>query len=316
MSVETCAAFLRYALRDSGIRQQMKAMTAVAEMVRLGRAHGYLFDARDLAAASSSPDFSEAAPKAAAGKAASGPAVPGPRPETAPAALAAPAPTPAEPTAFYHYEYDMADLPGFDAVLDELPALKIKPSTVDLAEFDAGFSADDLRSTSLAPSSAEYRRWRAALDTRRRRDFHLVNLDSHTDHADYEGYYAAKIRLVAALEKVFGGEVRLSGNLWYPPSSYRLWHTNEDQPGWRMYLIDFDEGFSDAEHTSFFRYQHPETDELVTLRERPRLARFFKVEQDPDRLFWHCIVNPTPRHRWSFGCHVPDTWLDAIAGRP
>ncbi|GGT60885.1 Nif11-like leader peptide family natural product precursor [Actinomadura citrea] len=301
MSVESCAAFLRYALRDTGIRQQMKAMTAVAEMIRLGRAHGYLFDARDLAAASSSPDFSEAAPRAASEKAASGPQ--------------APAPATAEPTAFYHYEYDMADLPGFDAVLEQLPALKIKPSTVDLAEFDAEFRADDLRSTSLAPNGAEYHRWRAAPATRRRRDFHLVNLDSHTDHADYEAYYAAKIRLVDALEKVFGGEVRLSGNLWYPPSSYRLWHTNEDQPGWRMYLIDFDEGFPDAEHTSFFRYQHPETDELVTLRERPKLARFFKVEQDPDRLFWHCIVNPTPRHRWSFGCHVPDTWLGAIAGR-
>ncbi|MEU9867699.1 Nif11-like leader peptide family natural product precursor [Actinomadura sp. NPDC048021] len=310
MSVESCAAFLRFAVHDTGIRQQMKAMTAVAEMVRLGRAHGYLFDARDLAAASSSPDFSEAAPEAASEKTA------GPKPGAA-ASEAAPttaAPT-TEATAFYHYEYDMADLPGFDAVLDVLPALKIKPSTVDLAEFDAEFSADDLRSTSLAPNSPEYRRWRAALDTRRRRDFHLVNLDSHTDHADYEDYYAAKIRLVDALEKVFGGEVRLSGNLWYPPSSYRLWHTNEDQPGWRMYLIDFDEPFPDAEHTSFFRYQHPETAELVTLRERPRLARFFKVEQDPERLFWHCIVNPTPRHRWSFGCHVPDTWLDAIAGR-
>ncbi|MEV3923721.1 Nif11-like leader peptide family natural product precursor [Actinomadura coerulea] len=302
MSVESCAEFLRFAVRDTGIRQQMKAMTAVAEMVRLGRSHGYLFDAGDLAAASSSPDLSEAAPKAAAER------TPDPEP-------AAAEPAAAEATAFYHYEYDMADLPGFDAVLDVLPALKIKPSTVDLAAFDTEFSADDLRSTSLAPSSPEYLRWRTALDTGRRRDFHLVNLDSHTDHADYEAYYAAKIRLVDALEKVFGGEVRLSGNLWYPPSGYRLWHTNEDQPGWRMYLIDFDEGFPDAEHTSFFRYQHPETGELVTLRERPRLARFFRVEQDPERLFWHCIVNPTPRHRWSFGCHVPDTWLDAVAGR-
>ncbi|MEV0660450.1 Nif11-like leader peptide family natural product precursor [Actinomadura luteofluorescens] len=310
MSVESCAAFLRFALRDTGIRQQMKAMTAVAEMVRLGQAHGYLFDARDLAAASSSPDFSEAAPKTASGNTTSGNTASG---NTASGQESVPAA--AEPTAFYHYEYDMEDLPGFDAVLAELPALKIKPSTVDLAAFDEEFRADDLRSTSLAPNGAEYRRWRAALDTRRRRDFHLINLDSHTDHADYEAYYAAKIRLVGALEKVFGGDVRLSGNLWYPPSGYRLWHTNEDQPGWRMYLIDFDGEFPDPDHTSFFRYQHPETDELVTLRERPRLARFFKVEQDPDRLFWHCIVNPTPRHRWSFGCHVPDTWLGAIAGR-
>jgi hypothetical protein len=44
-------------------------------------------------------------------------------------------------------------------------------------------------------------------------------------------------------------------------------------------------------------------------------VRFFKVEQDPGRLFWHCIVNATRRHRWSFGFTVPDTWLDAVAGR-
>ncbi|MFB4309126.1 Nif11-like leader peptide family natural product precursor [Actinomadura sp. GTD37] len=293
MSVESCAAFLRVALGDAQVRQQMKAMTAVAEMVRLGRSHGYVFDGRDLAAASSSPDLAAAV--------------------AAPAAR--PAPPAAEPTAFYHHEYDMDQIPGFAAVIDELPALKIKPSTVDLARFDERFRAEDLRSTSLLPGSAEYRRWRAGLDPRDRRDFHLVNLDDHVDHAGYAAYYAAKTRLVAALEEVFDGEVRMSGSMWYPPSSYRLWHTNEDQPGWRMYLIDVDEEFPDPERTSFFRYQHPETREPVTLLERPRLARFFKVEQDPDRLFWHCIVNPTPRHRWSFGFNVPDTWFAGIAGR-
>ena len=38
------------------------------------------------------------------------------------------------------------------------------------------------------------------------------------------------------------------------------------------------------------------------------------VAQDPDRLFWHCIVNPSERHRWSFGFVVPDNWIDAIEG--
>ncbi|MDL4773542.1 MULTISPECIES: Nif11-like leader peptide family natural product precursor [Thermomonosporaceae] len=295
MSVESCAAFLRVALRDTRFRQQMKAMTAVAEMIRLGRAHGYLFDERDLAVASSSPDLAEAAP------------------------VVRSAPSETGPTAFYHHEYDMDQIPGFAAVIDQLPALKIKPSTVDLARFDEGFRAEDLRSTSMVPGGREHRRWRAGLGAqagpRDRRDFHLVNLDEHVEHEEYDAYYAAKTRLVDALEKVFGGEVRLSGSMWYPPSSYRLWHTNEEQPGWRMYLIDFDEDFADPEQTSFFRYQHPETRELVTLSERPRMARFFKVEQDPDRLFWHCIVNPTQRHRWSFGCNVPDTWFDDIAGR-
>ncbi|MFA1549838.1 Nif11-like leader peptide family natural product precursor [Actinomadura chokoriensis] len=295
MSVESCAAFLRVALQDGEVRQQMKAMTGVAEMVRFGRAHGYFFDGRDLAVASSAVDIPEAA------------------------SAVRPAPAATEETSFYHHEYDMDQIPGFAAVIDELPALKIKPSTVDLARFDEEFRAEDLSSTSMVPGSAEYHRWRAGPGAQAgpasRRDFHLINLDEHVEHAGYDAYYAAKTRLVEALEKVFSGEVRLSGSMWYPPSSYRLWHTNEDQPGWRMYLIDFDEDFPDPEHTSFFRYQHPETRELITLPERPRLARFFKVEQDPDRLFWHCIVNPTRRHRWSFGCNVPDTWFADIAGR-
>ncbi|MFD0683447.1 Nif11-like leader peptide family natural product precursor [Actinomadura fibrosa] len=313
MSVESCAAFLRAALQDAQVRQQMKAMTAVGELVRLGREHGYLFDGRDVAVASSASEFATYTKPSAPGPSAA--KVPAPRP-----APSATEPSATEPTAFYHHEYDMDQIPGFAAVIDELPALKIKPSTVDLARFDEGFRADDLRSTSLAPGSAEYERWRAEPPDPppapgSRRDFHLVNLDEHVEHEGYAAYFAAKVRLVDALEKVFGGDVRLSGGMWYPPSAYRLWHTNEDQPGWRMYLIDFDGEFADPEHTSFFRYQHPETRELVTLPERPRLVRFFKIEQDPERLFWHCIVNPTRRHRWSFGCTVPDTWLDDIAGR-
>ncbi len=103
--------------------------------------------------------------------------------------------------------------------------------------------------------------------------------------------------------------------MWYPPHSYRLWHTNETQPGWRMYVVDLDEPFENEHDTSFFRYQNPQTGQIVTLHEKPRIVRFFKAEQDPDRLFWHCIVNPTDRHRWSFGFVVPDDWQDKIRVR-
>lgn len=294
MSVESCTAFLRVARQDARVRQQMKAMTGIAEVIRLGRVHGYRFDDRDLMMASSSAaDTGEHEPE--------------------------PEPPPADAsTAFYHYEYDMERIPGFAAVIAELPKLKIKPDTVDLARFDERFRLEDLRSTSMVPGGTDHRRWRAGLDAQidreTRRDFHLINLDEHVGHAAYDDYFAAKTRLIDALENVFGGEVRFSGSMWYPPSGYRLWHTNETQPGWRMYLIDFDEDFDDPQHTSFFRYLHPETGELVTLRERPRLVRFFKIEQDPERLFWHCIVNPTRRHRWSFGFNVPGTWLDDLAG--
>jgi predicted ribosomally synthesized peptide with nif11-like leader len=293
MSTESCADFLRNADTDPEVQQQMKAVTSVAEVIRLGRTHGYLFDRRDLVKASS-------------------------------ASAVTPEPERARPagghTGCYHHEYVLDELPGFAAVADELPRLKIKPATVDLARFDELFREDDLRSTDLSPSTPEYERWRYGLPDpatwKARPDFHLINLDEHIAHPEYEEYFVAKMRVVAALEKVFDSEIRFSGSMWYPPSSYRLWHTNEDQPGWRMYVIDVDEEFADPEHTSFFRYQHPETGELVTLRERPRMVRFFKVEQEPDRLFWHCIVNPTERHRWSFGFAVPDTWIDSLPVRP
>jgi hypothetical protein len=214
----------------------------------------------------------------------------------------------------------MGKLPGFGAVIDELPNLKIKPPAVDLARFRETFRAHDLASTELAPASPQYRGWLAARAERvagqpGNPDFHLVNLDDHVDHAGYDRYLAAKTRVLAALEDVLGDEVRFSGSMWYPPSSYRLWHTNEDQPGWRMYLIDFDDDPADSAPASFFRYQQPGGSELVTLPDRPRLVRFFKIEQDPGRLFWHCIVNATSRHRWSFGFAVPGTWLDAITAR-
>lgn len=296
MSVDSCAAFLRAAHEDPHLQQQMKALTGVAEIFYLASQHGYQFDARDLAEAS-----------AAAASGPSSTAVSEERPGR-------------EAPGLTHYEYDMEKLPGFGAVIDELPNLKIKPPTVDLARFDESFRQEDLASTEMAPAGTRYRTWR---DTARHGraeaganpDFHLINLDDHVAHDGYGSYLAAKTRVIAALEDVFGDQVRFSGSLWYPPSSYRLWHTNEDQPGWRMYLIDFDGEFADPEHTSFFRYQHPESGELVTLRERPRLVRFFKIEQDPVRLFWHCIVNPTGLHRWSFGFAVPGAWADAITAR-
>lgn len=104
--------------------------------------------------------------------------------------------------------------------------------------------------------------------------------------------------------------MRFSGSLWYPPRSYRLWHTNETQPGWRMYVVDLDADPAHTGEASFFRYQNPTTGELVTLPERRQIIRFFKAEQDPQRLFWHCIANPGPHHRWSFGFVVPDNWVD------
>ncbi|MBV2365640.1 Nif11-like leader peptide family natural product precursor [Streptomonospora nanhaiensis] len=305
MSIESCTQFLRTVYSSRELSAQLRAMTAAREMVALGRRHGFDFQLTDLAAASSSFVPPEDAP-----------APPPPPPE-------APDPGPGR-TSFYHHEYELTDIPGLAPLLDELPRLAIKPPTVDLADFARRHRPDDLRSTDLAPGSPEYRAWEAGVQdpaeggTHRaptdsnEREFHVVNLDEHVDHPGYLDYLAAKGRTVAALEDLFGCEIRFSGSMWYPPDSYRLWHTNRSQPGWRMYVIEIDPPFSSGEKTSFFRYLHPDTGELVTLTERHRIVRFFKVEQDPDRLFWHCIVNPTASDRWSFGFVVPDTWRERL----
>ncbi|WKK22658.1 Nif11-like leader peptide family natural product precursor [Streptomyces olivoreticuli] len=296
MSVESCTEFL-LSTRDPGdLAQQLKAMTGLEEIVLLGRRNGYSFSAKELKAASASLADGASAP-------------------------ARPGPPPAD-TSFFHYEYRIADLPGFEPVAAELPRLKVRPPSVDLAELAADFREEDMWSTSLSPADPRFRAWyrKATAEPARldgsglpvNRGFHLVNLDEHVTHPGYGDYLAAKGRVVTALERVFGGEVRFSGSLWYPPSGYRLWHTNEDQPGWRMYVIDTDRPFGDPERSSFFRYMNPRTREVVTLPESPRTVRFFRIEQDPEKLFWHCIVNPTDRHRWSFGFAVPDNWMDRL----
>jgi hypothetical protein len=305
MSVESSRAFLRIAYDSPELIQQLKAVTGTQEIVRLGLRYGYTFDVPELIEASSS--FT---------------GTPGKAPKTARRAASVPAgrrgPGP------LHHEYRLDDLPGLRGVIDQLPHLKIKPPSVDLARFEATFREEDLRSTSMSPANPEFQAWHESMMRAHwrdptlgsgapRRDFHLVNLDEHVDHPGYDRYLEAKHRMIRMLEEFFDSEVRFSGSLWYPPSSYRLWHTNETQPGWRMYVIDFDEPPAEPGDTSFFRYMDPRTHEIVTLDEGPRMVRFFKAEQDPSRLFWHCIVNPTPRHRWSFGFVVPDAWMTAIA---
>ncbi|TDD89273.1 Nif11-like leader peptide family natural product precursor [Actinomadura rubrisoli] len=317
MSLRSCQEFLRAMHASPALRQQLKSITATPELVRLGQRHGYDFDLREFAEASSSFEGPPAA-------SADAPSQETPSQET-PSREARPEEAPPRETTFLHHEYAMEDLPGFEPVLDALPDLKVRPPSVDLDAFDRGFRAEDLATTSMSPADPQFQRWNAEMmaahwrdpgagSDAERRDFHLVNLDQHVDHAGYDRYFDAKNRVIEALEKLFGSDVRFSGSLWYPPSGYRLWHTNETQPGWRMYVIDFDGPFADPADTSFFRYQNPRTGEIVTLPERPRIVRFFKAEQDPDRLFWHCIVNPTERHRWSFGFVVPENWADAIEG--
>jgi hypothetical protein len=207
-----------------------------------------------------------------------------------------------------------------------LEKIKIKPDTVDMNLFQKAFRTDDFKFASISPASTEFSaqyneimRQANSVDPDYpefqhlcRRDFHLIDLNRHVEHKLYEDYFHAKVRIIRILKNFFGTDVRFTGSLWYPPNAYRTWHTNENAVGWRMYLIDFDQPELTADGQSFFRYMHPETKELITLVDKPKLVRFFKIENQPEQLFWHCIVNATKASRWSYGFHVPDNWMDKI----
>ncbi len=300
MSVDSCLAFLMKIGLSCDLKQEMKAMSDPGEFIAAGRRHGYAFDSGDV-------------PLAAAAFGEGHEVVPATAPREKP---------PSPRSAFYHYEFRIDDLPSFAEVGTLLDRLKIKPPTVDLAAFERAFRIEDMNWTGMSPASEGFRDYYEAVMSdhwsgdpeheNNRRDFHLINLDKHVHHSLYEDYFVAKVQMVAALEVLLGEGVQLSGSLWYPSMSYRLWHTNETQPGWRMYLIDFDSDYRESDGTSFFRYMNPETKDLVTLKDEPRIVRFFKIEQEEDKRFWHCIVNRSLRNRWSFGFTVPDDWIERM----
>lgn len=294
MSLDSCVAFFKEVYSSSELKQELKAMSDLQELIAMGKRHGYAFNSSEIAEASASmaSEGDSSAPN---------------RQE--------PSVTYAE-SALYHFEFDLNETPGFETITKELDALKIKPSSVDMALFERSFRADDFEWTDMSPADANFQNRHEDVmnsqDKFGRRDFRLINLDEHVTHPLYDDYFGAKVRMVSALEEIFGDEVRLSGSMWYPPTGYRLWHTNETQPGWRMYLIDFDGQPEPSGGKSFFRYMNPDTKELVTLEDRPKMMRIFKIEQEKDRLFWHCIVNATEFNRWSFGFVVPDNWMEKL----
>ena len=299
MSKEAVLKFYEEIFRQESLKQKFKAITTQQEFIKLAQQYGFTFTKSDLAEASYQ------------GKSL--------YPEYVDTGLSKKFPFK------YHYEFAFSDLPGFSEIAQEFEKLKIKPSTVDLKLYNKTFREDDLKFNSVSPSEPKFQllyeyllKSYVELDVPELkpeytwRPFHLINLDCHIEHSLYESYFQAKVNFLTFLEKLFDTEIRFSGSLWYPPSAYRLWHTNETQPGWRMYFVDFD-GDLDKDNKSFFRYMNPKTKELVTLVEKPKIVRFFKIEQDKDKLFWRCIVNATKLNRWSFGFLISDSWMNTFA---
>ncbi len=78
------------------------------------------------------------------------------------------------------------------------------------------------------------------------------------------------------------GKARLSGKMIYPPGGWMGWHTNSDQPGWRLYVNYVHEG-----GRSFFRWW-----DGAAIRsdhdDRGLNFRLFRVRAEPHPL-WHCV---------------------------
>lgn len=311
MSKDAALQFYQAVTDTEELQIKLRAMTTPKEMIKLAKNYGYCFTLEDLAAASNSSTKEEGKDK-----------------RNIPAALSNEFESASKANSFhlYHYEFELSQLQGFEQIGAELENLKIKPPTVDLDWYEKCFREDDFNFASVSPASPEFKHHYEEMmrpcftgktspsePEYTQRHFHLVNLDLHVNHGLYEDYFTAKVRTIGYLEKIFKAEIRFSGSLWYPPNAYRAWHTNENQPGWRMYIIDFDGVGSAADGQSFFRYMNPENQDLVTLGEKRKIVRFFKIEQAREKLFWHCIVNGTKLNRWSFGFVVPDNWMEKLA---
>jgi hypothetical protein len=88
----------------------------------------------------------------------------------------------------------------------------------------------------------------------------------------------------------------ITGKFWYPSNGYMGWHTNNSYPGFRFYCSHAEE-----EGKSFFRFQHPETKEIITSWDRKGwIGRVFAI--DTAKPLWHCVYSET--NRISVGCNM------------
>ncbi len=98
--------------------------------------------------------------------------------------------------------------------------------------------------------------------------------------------------------EVFEGErldIHSSGFFLYPPQGYMSWHTNWQNPGWRLYV-----SYVETPGKSFFRYKDPDSGKIITSADQGLNVRLFKVS--PERLLWHCIYSET--YRYSLGYKI------------
>jgi hypothetical protein len=91
---------------------------------------------------------------------------------------------------------------------------------------------------------------------------------------------------------------RQTGCFWYPNKGYMDWHTNEDNTGYRIYIVYSENG------DSFFRYMDPLTEEIITSYDNPGWnMRSFKVG-GYNKPLWHCVLSNTDRISLGFNINT------------
>jgi len=108
--------------------------------------------------------------------------------------------------------------------------------------------------------------------------------------------YPEAHRLADSIASYFGKKARVSGpGHWYPVKGLIGWHTNEKNPGWRLYI-----SYCQEPGKSYFRYRHPHTHKIITSPDKEWSFRLFKVTKRSP--LWHCVYSHT--NRYSIGLQI------------
>ena len=138
---------------------------------------------------------------------------------------------------------------------------------------------------------------KALLDIQKNGNLDKANSLEHNDNRiilDDSMLYS--IDLKGMMEKEMGIKREYSGFFWYPCDAFCGWHTNNNAEGERIYFA-----WAPEDNKSFFRYQDPETKEIITDWDK-KGWQYRKFNVSRDKPFWHCVGSKT--NRISIGLRV------------
>lgn len=125
-----------------------------------------------------------------------------------------------------------------------------------------------------------------------------LKVTSLLDGAKQRTFIELKQRLMRSAARMLPECARLSGGFYYPPNAIMSWHTDQHQPGYRLYLTFADDGYLDSAF-------HVIMDERVERHlDIGYGARLFGGPGGSPNL-WHCVVGGS-RPRWSLGIWMSD----------